>query len=98
HGDGLRDGRGKSGGKEHGLRAAASNHPEDDSEDVDQAVLTTEDDVAQPVCPAMVLLMARRADGDRDSGLNRPAQPSLCTLIAFLVDVHRPAPFLTRGA
>ena len=39
----------------------AGNHPEDDAEDVDQAILPTEDDVAQPVRPTMVFAVYRGA-------------------------------------
>src|SRR5712691_4957903 len=71
--------------------------PEDDAEDVDQAILSTEDQVPQPVRLAMVIDRARQGrhrGGNR--GPNDTPQSGLGDYMAVRVRAHRSPRVLLR--
>jgi hypothetical protein len=55
HRDRFGDGRGETGDQQDGGGSAARDHPQDDAEDVHEAVLTAQDHVTRGVAPAVML-------------------------------------------
>lgn len=81
HRDRFGDSRRKPGGEQDGVRAAARDHSEDDSQNVDEAVLTAKDDVAQPVGTAVLFALLGRGQGDRGLGCRADGSAKSCLLV-----------------